>query len=349
MKWGVRKEYKPKGRKAKDLLSFQNDKAKIKKDMQFQTKYGKASVDYYDYADFRNDASVIKEIADGKIFAGRYAKTEYAQKVLDSLPKQTKYKSEAGEILANNHNGIGENRLINCFECSMAWEMRMRGYDVQAKQMAGGLGEEAQHAFAIKDAFKVNYPYTPPEKVGYDVNALEKRHDQIQSERATLARQCYKEIEQQCLEYGEGARGCIAFQYWENFGGGHSMQWEVKDGKLRIIDSQQYGRDGYEIFSHVDTTKDVLVQRLDNADILPGVIDFVEAYEMTEEEKALEKKKVEMKKIENQRKAEKLKVKADEKTRQRDAELAELRSQKLKAAKRSTSAKKAKKLLSEEW
>lgn len=300
MKWGVRKEYETKGtRKGKSDTGLNNpfkditdriDRLKNKKDEMIDTKYGPITVDHYDLEDLKRTKKTLDYIND-EYDRGRYMPVDDARKAVDNYSKQSTWMSSEQQILATNHDGKGVNRLINCFECSMAYEMRMRGYDVQAKEMPGGYGYvEPLHAFAIKDGFELSLAVST-------------------SDREALAKEVYSQMEKQCLEYGDGARGCLGIQYWEA-AAGHSMQWEVKNGEFKIIDSQESGRNGYETFLHADTSKGISVYRLDNADVLPGVADFVESYEMNEEEliayMEMQKKKAESKKSSDQKKAEKI-------------------------------------------
>lgn len=103
------------------------------------------------------------------------------------------------------------------------------------------------------------------------------------------------------------------------------MQWVVENGEFKIIDAQQSGRNGYETFLHADTAKGISVYRLDNAEVLPGVTDFVEPYEMTWEEllaqEEFNKKKTAKAKEATKAKAEKLKVADDRTTKLRDKQL----------------------------
>lgn len=176
MKWGVRKEYEPKNpRKPSDKMSSFSDYLK-KRDETISTKYGNMTVNHYDYGDLKKNKKTVDYIRD-EHDPGRYASLEDAQKALDNLPKQTRWKSRNGQILATNHDGNGVNRLIDCFECSMAYEMRQRGYDVQAKAMPGGYSVEPIHAFAVKDVFEITLPVST-------------------SNRESLAKECYEQMKE---------------------------------------------------------------------------------------------------------------------------------------------------------
>lgn len=155
----------------------------------------------------------------------------------------------------------------------------------------GGWGCEARHAFKVKDGFNVK------------IDKGLKGSGSSPEEYVAAAMECYNQIEKQCLSYGEGARGNLGVNYI--MGSGHSMSWIVQDGKFQIIDSQQ-NADGKEVFKHCFSNVDVY--RLDNAEVLPDIVDFVEPFEHTEEEigtikKAIDKASARKEKVEeNERK-----------------------------------------------
>lgn len=258
MKWGVRKEYEPTGTK-KFITKIS------KKDKVIKTDHGIGEI----RAPSAVDRKIINDtLNDIETKLDRYAPKEEAQRKLDNFPRFNTRLTETQQIIATNKDRPSNIRSINCFECSMAYEMRRRGYNVQAKEMPGGLAVEYFHAFDIKDSFFLNV--TP--------------NQGSPSDKETLAKEAYRLMEAQCLSYGNGARGCLGIQYYD-YDSGHSMNWVVEDGKFKIIDAQGLS-DGYETFLHAEVTNSgITVCRLDNAEILPGVTDFVEPFEATEEEK----------------------------------------------------------------
>lgn len=264
MKWGVRKD-DDKG--SKDKTTNRKSDNGNRKDKAVRIDEGVAKVDVFDWRQFKGEQA-INELISIKI-PDRYASKDNAQKALDNLPRFNTRLGEEQQRQATNHDRATYMRNINCFECTMAYEMRRRGYNVQAKEMNGGWASEALHAFDVKDAFII--------KLSPDRSSS--------GNKTELAKAAYKQLEEQCLSYGNGARGSVGITYFD-FDGGHSMAWEVKDGKFKIIDSQGASSSGYEAFLHADVVdSDVRVYRLDNADILPGVTDFVEPFEATDEEK----------------------------------------------------------------
>lgn len=293
MRWGIRKEPETKGRKTKSsglsstklnsggVLDFISnltvkDVGSIK-DKSIRTELGVVKVDGFDTKQKRIAENTIQLIE--KELPDRYSSTEEAQKKLDAF-EQNKYTMAYtrgnDQTYLVNHDGPSNIRLINCFECSMAYEMRNRGYNVQAKEMDGGWSAEVMHAFDVKDGFTLNI-------------SLDRSHS---GDKVAAAKEAYSQMAQQCISFGDGARGCLGVQ-WANTDGGHSMYWVVENGEFKIIDAQDSKRNGYEVFmSPADAVdSDIIVYRLDNADLLPGVTDFVEEYSaVTDEEKKKAKK-----------------------------------------------------------
>lgn len=273
MRWGVRKAYEPVGRKKKLPTNKKPPSAGDysrydEHDSKAREKYG------YDRV-VRNQNGTTTLSVDGTYVLDQfdelinnkdkakdfgYLSESEATKALKELPKIEKPGSERYERYAVNKDGPTPERLVNCFECTLATEMRARGYDVQANTREGGLTLEYHHAFDIKDAFAVNSQSTED---------------------------AYRLMEIQCLQYGEGARGAIGIG-WTS-GSGHGINWKVENGEFVIFDNQQLGRDTYDSFIRSCDPSNIQVVRLDNAEVLPGVVDYIEAYDgLTEEEIAEE-------------------------------------------------------------
>lgn len=257
MKWGVRKEYEPVGRKRKLLNSAEEQKKSSNGDSVIRN-------------DSLEDREKIKKqldlLADWGKTPAVYASEEVAKERLDNLPKIYIRQGSDQQAMAVNHNAPTYERRVNCFECTMAYEMRRRGYNVQANEVSGGFAIEAMHAFDVKNSFNVKV--TNPEG-----NYLSNK---------TLAQECYNRIADRCIRYGDGARGMLGIYYAEPYDGGHAMSWVVENGEFKIIDNQSDVQDPVTTFLMCDG--DVDVYRLDNAEILPGVTDFVEPYKRTDQE-----------------------------------------------------------------
>lgn len=290
MKWGVRKEYEPKGRKTSsfgdysryDELDEEFRKATART-RTIRNQNGTTEISITGSKTKEHHAKIIKDAIEG---SDSYLYGEKAKEIFDKLPKKSSIGSEEFEKYAVNQNGPTTERLSNCFECSVATEMRHRGYDVQANTRQGGLGLEYYSVFDIKDSFSIN---------------------------STSAEEAYNQVSRECLMYGEGARGSIGLA-WPS-GSGHAINWEVKNGEFILIDNQKLGRNTYEDFLNCDPTN-IGVYRFDNADVYPEVVNYIEAYDGDSEEELEEKKKEEERKAKEEAKAEKRRQEQEKKRRE---------------------------------
>lgn len=279
MRWGVRKEYELKGRKSVSRDSFptpsvstgssaldkynkehgikitKTDKAQITIDSLLPSEISTERARVYD-----KDALALNPV--------KYVTAEEAQQKFDNLPKtdSTGLTDRDIAIKLNHGNALTDSRQNNCYECTLAYEARRRGYDVQANTCPGGRAMDIFHAFDVTDKIKV----TIDPLDGVNLSNKEK------------AEMCYSEIEKKCLSYGEGARGMLGIQY-ADYPSGHAMTWLVENGEFKIIDPQHGGRNGKDTFLMCDAGKGVSVCRLDNAEILPGITDYVDPWEIDQD------------------------------------------------------------------
>lgn len=268
MKWGVRKD--------DDKDSGQSKKNYTVKDQSIRTNVGVAKIKGRSKTTADAEQMLIDMIK--QQVPDRYASPEEAQKKLSELESSKytmAYTRGYDQAYLVNRERPNYMRSINCFECSLSMEMRNRGYNVQAKEMKGGLAGEVAHAFGIKDSFTVSI----------DPNR------EYSGNKSAAAKEAYNQMAKQCIQYGDGARGCLGISY-ADYDSGHSMYWVVENGEFKIIDAQDTSTDGYDTFLMSDAVDKVIqVWRLDNADLLPGVTDFVEPYApVTDEEKAVKEK-----------------------------------------------------------
>ena len=162
-------------------------------------------------------------------------------KLKDHIASEEEDMTEVNESLRETRDGSGEYEN-NCYSCTAAYEMRRRGYDVEAI---------ADHT-------------SNPNYEGYDPSAGDEWNsfrdsNRLQDQGATIRDQMqfYKDVSdndvigngQRANGYDmanafkyyteklpEGARGDLNVQW--KFGGGHSMVWEVTDGEVVIRDCQ---------------------------------------------------------------------------------------------------------------
>lgn len=102
----------------------------------------------------------------------------------------------------------------NCAFCSMAYDLRRRGYDVKAGLLNDGMFEK-QIAGMYKDA----------------------KFKNISSAANTSLKVRGDMVEKEFLKQGDGARGIVTVS-WSGWGGGHAMGYEIANGKFNLVDAQ---------------------------------------------------------------------------------------------------------------
>ena len=139
---------------------------------------------------------------------------------------------------------FAQNRDNNCAYCTAAYELRRRGYDVKAAEAIVGVDLISHPDLMFKGA-KANLLVDNTDyKKDKDGNfILDKNGEKRLSFSATLmpkgiSKQQFNEIEQELVKQGEGARGNIYGMFKGSAFAGHSMAYEILNGKLCIIDSQ---------------------------------------------------------------------------------------------------------------
>jgi len=102
----------------------------------------------------------------------------------------------------------------NCTNCAVAYELRQRGFDVEALP---GLGMATQDLADMFDGANVRSA------------ALLSTTD--------VASEMIPKVEKDILAWGEGARGVVRGE-WASSGDGHIFSFEVREGAIRYDDGQ---------------------------------------------------------------------------------------------------------------
>lgn len=121
---------------------------------------------------------------------------------------------DAAKVNPNYNPRSDDGYSNNCAWCSYVYDLRRRGYDVQAPYEFGLCGSEI--ASLYKDTSVKDYKspkYYPDD--GY-----------------SSTKNLFKDLESE----GNGARGILSVAW--TTGGGHAMAWEVIGGKAYVIDAQ---------------------------------------------------------------------------------------------------------------
>ena len=156
----------------------------------------------------------------------------------------------------------------NCMLCSMYYELRKRGFDVEAR-VDSSLGRDTNVEKWFPGAKIETTPYKS--SVGYYAN-INAADPESSKELKAYRSSALKMLESQ----PNGSRGAL-YVNWEkngNIGGGHAVNYQIDKGKLKIIDCQ-IGK----IYSGKQVSNEFLSQtcrvrmvRLDNLDYDPKSI-----------------------------------------------------------------------------
>jgi hypothetical protein len=149
-------------------------------------------------------------------------KTSQEQKIFKQKERESTDRTQAMDDDMKAVNGgtmaarFAKDRRANCAYCTTAYELRRRGYDVKAKESAAGVMIDLDPSYSFKDAKVQRFDEAPN---GY-------------------SKAKWSAIEKQIVEeQGEGARGNLFGTYKNSFAG-HSVAYEIQNGKMVILDCQ---------------------------------------------------------------------------------------------------------------
>lgn len=138
----------------------------------------------------------------------------------------------------------------NCGNTSTTYELRRRGYDVEANPLDG---------MYLRDWQRIFKNFTP-----LSVDA--KRKTKV-----------IPEMTEKILSFGEGSRGGV-FVVWDGRSWGHYFSWEVKDGNVMFVDPQNNKLDCSDYFSRVKPSS-IVFGRWDNLEMSDKVKDICKVVE----------------------------------------------------------------------
>lgn len=166
----------------------------------------------------------------------------------------------------------------NCIECTLAYEMRRRGYDVEAIPDLNGESDATEDNWYIEDVYKDVYSeenkHFIRDYLGEEIEAYLPNDEQATEH----IKNSIKE------EYGSelsDARGSASI-YWKN-GGGHSFVWEMTDDNLRFYDCQT-GQE-ISITDYTSKAEYFYFVRTDNLTLTEYAMNYVRPREERIEEK----------------------------------------------------------------
>lgn len=160
------------------------------------------------------------------------------EKVSQLKKKEVKTTSEEDVRLINPRIGQQKGRVNNCVCCTIAMEMRNRGYDVQARSSGQGfLSSDYKKWFNNVDLKKVDI------------------QKQSRESRKAYMNRAYNEFCNKLEKLGNGASGCALMSYDKLIGGGHSIWFKVENNRVTFYDGQSGKINPDDLFALADPTK----------------------------------------------------------------------------------------------
>ena len=175
-----------------------------------------------------------------------------AEEMLPNLKRKTTETNQNEDMAVCNpkysKGGVYKN---NCISCALAYDMRRRGYDVEAMPI--------DTTSAINGSLPVQLGFYKGEKL-----------DTFEVPKDLYA--ATKQFSNQILKYGDGSRGMLRIR-WKN-GDGHAAVWEVDDGSVVIRDPQN--NTIVDLSDYMSRAKTFYYFRTDNLELTNKASRFVQ-------------------------------------------------------------------------
>lgn len=251
-------------------------------------------------------ASTVKERAP---FINAVNKLHNNKNAIYGLDIQKNYSSHSSQVESVNSVGYNKDNIDgklyhqNCANCSVAYDMRSRGYDVKAKPHVysedyfkhDSVDEIARDYYTgdkqMSKAFTNGIRWDPDKQIKQAIKTASSDGDIPTSYNTwpvkssgrllygipignSINNKTYvQQLEKSILKGGEGSRGIVDFQ-WAGYNSGHSVAYEVRNNKVVIIDAQVNKE--YSISELYDCTWGMEYLRTDNLEPTNNIKNSVE-------------------------------------------------------------------------
>ena len=177
-----------------------------------------------------------------------------AEEMLPNLKRKTSVMTPNDDMAACNRQyskgGVYKN---NCISCALAYDMRRRGYDVEAMPI--------DTTSTVNGSLPVQLGFYKGEKL---------ETFEVPNDTDVAAKQFPNRI----LKYGDGSRGILRIR-WKN-GDGHAAIWEVSGDTVVIRDPQN--NTIVDLSDYLRRAKTFYYFRTDNLKLTDKVTEFVRNY-----------------------------------------------------------------------
>ena len=175
-----------------------------------------------------------------------------AKEMLPNLKRKTSIMTPNGDMAAcNRQHSKGGVYKNNCISCALAYDMRRRGYDVEAMPI--------DTTSAVNGSLPVQLGFYKGEKL---------ETFEVPKDPDVTAKQFFNRI----LKYEDGSRGMLRIR-WKN-GDGHAAVWEVDDGSVVIRDPQNNTM--VDLSDYMSRAKTFYYFRTDNLELTNKAFRFVQ-------------------------------------------------------------------------
>lgn len=247
MKWGVRRTPEQLGSSRKGSTNVgETDPSLVYASAFLALQGGMVVKNYFE----SGNARVLKE--KGKRFVKGQSGVQYKlNKSLSKPMNETEIMSKVVKDINPDHPGFGTKQ--NCRRCTMAYEMRRRGYDVTATKTTNARG---QHGTGLRKAAN-----TKTGRFDWGENKVFPKGKVDYGDTNEAPNALFKHLAKE----PNGSRGEVSIGW--ALGGGHSIAYEIVKGKPMVIDTQS----GKQIKNSSDWSSnypliasEVYISRLDN-------------------------------------------------------------------------------------
>lgn len=216
----------------------------------------------------------------------RKAELEEALKMLNKEPTWFKKYNSLPELnLKNGATTLDEDMALvnpnyqtsekdkydqNCAVCTLAYDLRRRGYDIEAssEDVTMADGKTGLTMKEIAACYKGAEIVTMSDIGDKNPDATSAITDALSNEDGI---KIGEHMDKELLSHGEGARGHAVFVWTK--GGSHDIIWEVENGKVVYRDCQTNQKIKLEEYSSL--SKDMLYMRTDNLQLTDEAMKYV--------------------------------------------------------------------------
>ncbi len=192
------------------------------------------------------------------------AETSEALNDVKKVPRKKKQMSCDEDMrLVNAKNGTRSKYKNNCLYCTLAYDLRRRGYDVSAGKAADSVRDDILFTILYKGVTLYG-----AKSIDLGPNATPVKeymaHASDPKKWAEGKVKIRDSVMQTLSTFPEGSNGNLSVN-WEG-GGGHSIAWSRENGKSVLRDTQiNKTLDPEWLFSYVSPAQQTTICRLDNA------------------------------------------------------------------------------------